>query len=43
MFIGLKKGKIITLEDVAKLNEVFKLAVIAKDMEEFEGKVKEVI
>ncbi len=37
------KGKIITLEDVAKLNEVFKLAVIAKDMEEFEGKVKEVI
>ena len=37
------KGKIITLEDVAKLNEVFKLAVIAKDMEEFERKVKEVI
>jgi len=37
------RGKIITLEDVAKLNEVFKLAATAKDMEEFERKVKEVI
>lgn len=37
------KDRISDLDDVDKLNEIFRKAVTAKDMEEFEEKLKRII